>query len=332
MYHVVIKGTGSCVPNHIMKNEDLAAIVDTSDEWIRTRTGIESRHISIKENTSDLAYESAKRACDMAGVTTESVELIICATLTPDYFTPSTACVVQDLLGAKNAVAFDINAACSGFVYAITVAKQFIASGVYKNAVVIGSETLSKLLDWDDRTTCVLFGDGAGAVYLEQSQDELGVGTSILHADGSKRELLVSDAMPVRNECVSHAKAKTRINMIGGEVFKFAVKTIVTGIKEVLKSEDMSLSKIRWIIPHQANIRIIEAAAKLLGTSMDQFYVNLSKYGNTSSASIAIALDELARNNMLDDGDDIILVGFGGGMTSGAMLVHWNRANEYLKL
>lgn len=320
--NVVLKGTGSYVPDNIVTNEDLAKIVDTTDEWIRTRTGIESRRISKIENTSDLAYMAGKRALEHAGVESDKVELIICATMSPDSFMPSTACIVQEKLGAIGAAAFDLSAACTGFIYGISVATQFIKSGMYQNALVIGAETLSKLLDWEDRSTCVLFGDGAGAVYLEANEEKEHIKSIRLHADGRKKDLLVCSAVPVysteNNTEMSHT-----ISMQGGEVFKFAVKTIVDNIKEILNSVELSIHDIKWIIPHQANIRIIEHAAKFLDVSSEKFYMNVQEYGNTSAASIGIALDELVKNNQLNEGDKLILIGFGGGMTSGAILLEW---------
>lgn len=326
LYHVSVKGTGSYAPKRVVSNDDLAQIIDTSDEWIRTRTGIANRHITETENTSILAYQAAKNAIDAAKVNALDVELIIVATVSPDSFTPSTACIVQDLLGAKKAVAFDVNAACTGLVFGITIATQFIENGVYKNALVIGAETLSKLLDWNDRSTCVLFGDGASAVYLEKSVDETGIIDVVLHADGSKGSFLECKAMPIKNfltESEQGLQTQQHISMQGGEVFKFAVKTIFEGVREILKRQNLSLAEIDYIIPHQANIRIIESAAKLLKTDQNKFYVNLADYGNTSSASIGIALDELSRTGKLKKGQKIILVGFGGGMTSGSLLLEW---------
>lgn len=335
-----MKGTGSYAPCNIVTNDDLATIVDTSDEWIRTRTGICERRITKNENTSQLAYEAGRRALDNAKVSADTVDLLVCATLTPDSFTPATACIVQDLLGANHAVAYDLNAACTGFVYGIATAMQFIETGVYKNALVIGAETLSKIIDWTDRNTCVLFGDGAGAVYLERSEKESCILDFALSADGSKREMLECDAMPIINpfmekeavetstqenvELVASSKAQLQaIHMLGGEVFKFAVKAIVGSINEVLEKQNLTMDDIDWIVPHQANIRIIESAAKLLKADIGKFYMNLERYGNTSSASIAIALDELNQEGKLKKGQKVLLVGFGGGMTSGAILAEW---------
>ena len=327
LYYVNVKGTGSYVPSNCVTNHDLTKIVDTSDEWIRTRTGIEERHISVDENTSQLAYKAAVRALEFAGVSAQEVDLIICSTVTPDAFTPSTACIVQNLLGAKKAVAFDLNAACSGFVYGIAVAKQFIQSGVYKNVLVIGAEIVSKLVSWQDRNTCVLFGDGAGAVFLEQTKEKESILDFDLRADGSKGSLLECKALPVnpvrKIENQDELLAKENLSMQGGEVFKFAVKVMVEGIKTIVHNQNITMDDIDIIIPHQANYRIIESAAKALKVSIDRFYINLNRYGNTSSASIGIALDELNRSGKLQHGQKIILVGFGGGMTSGAVLIEW---------
>lgn len=335
-----MKGTGSYAPCNIVTNDDIATIVDTSDEWIRTRTGICERRITKKENTSQLAYEAGLRALQAANVSAEALDLIVCATITPDSFTPTTACIVQDMLGAKHAAAYDLNAACTGFIYGIATAVQFIENGIYKNALVIGAETLSKLVDWEDRNTCVLFGDGAGAVYLEYSQEESHILDLTLASDGSKRELLECYAMPVKNAFIeeeiqelqtgnsvdvltSSNEPKQTIQMLGGEVFKFAVKAIVGSIQEVLNKQELTIDEIDWIVPHQANIRIIDSAAKVLKADFGKFYMNLEKYGNTSSASIGIALDELQKAGKLTKGQKVLLVGFGGGMTSGAILAEW---------
>lgn len=344
MYHISIKGTGSYAPAKVVTNHDLAKIMDTSDEWIRTRTGIQRRHISETENTSKLAYEAGKKALEMAGVNGEDLDLIVCATLTPDAFTPATACIIQDFLGARHAAAFDINAACTGLIYGMVTAAQFLQNGMYGNALVIGAETLSKLLDWSDRNTCVLFGDGAGAVYLERTTELQGVILeTALTADGSKHELLECYAMPLKtisdhnnktNELSDngivrdenqriHKSTVSTIAMQGGEVFKFAVKAMVGSVQDVLEKNGIKIEEIDWIVPHQANVRIIESAAKLLKTEESRFFVNLSAYGNTSSASIGLALDELNRSGRLKRGQKLILVGFGGGMTSGAVLIEW---------
>lgn len=329
--YVGIKGTGSDSPENVVTNQDLTRLVDTNDEWIRTRTGIEKRHITINEPTSVLAYRAGMRALENAGADVADLDLIIVSTVTPDAFTPATACIVQSLLKAKRAAAMDVNAACTGLVYGMTIASQFIQTGMYRNALVIGAETLSKIVDWTDRNTCVLFGDGAGAVYLEHVKPENGhILQYTLAADGTRGDLLECQAVPLR-ETVNGTLIETQIHnsktgtivMQGGEVFKFAVKSIVSAITTVLKQEKLRMDDIAWIVPHQANLRIIDSAAKILKTPTSKFFVNLQEYGNTSSASIGIALDELNRSGRLQPGQKIILVGFGGGMTSGAILVEW---------
>jgi len=334
MGHAAIIGTGSFVPDNIMTNDDLSKMVETSDEWIRTRTGILERRISSGLNTSDLAYEAGTRAIKDAGLQPEDIDLIICATITPDYFMPSCACMVQQRLGAKNAAAFDLVAACTGMIYGIVTAEQFIKSGMYRNVLVIGTEVLSKILDWEDRSTCVLFGDGAGAVVLSQSDKGGIILASNLESDGSKYKLLTCPAVPLKNPYVSvggknsqadlYNDTRSVIKMAGQEVFKFAVRTIIDNIEAVLKKTGLNSDDIRYIIPHQANQRIFEQASKLSGISVDRFYMNLDRYGNTSAASIGIALDELAKDTGIKSGDIVVLVGFGGGMTGGSVILKWN--------
>lgn len=327
MREVFIRGTGRYVPENRVTNDDLAKIVDTSDEWITSRTGIKERRISSGENTSDIACFAAKNALEDAGVSAEEVDLIIVATVTPDMFTPATACIVQSKLGAKKAAAFDINAACSGFIYGINVAAQFVISGAYNNVLVIGAETLSKIVNWQDRNTCVLFGDGAGAV-LVSSSTEKGIGSIIIASDGDKGEVLQSAALPINNPYVTDdlkAVGHNHIVMEGREVFKFATGVIVESIEEILRRENLTMQDIKYVVPHQANLRIIDYAAKKLCAEPDKFYINVDKYGNTSSASIPIALDEINKNGLLNKGDKIIIVGFGGGLTYGAALLQWQK-------
>lgn len=326
MRHVKIIGTGSYLPNHRLSNDDLSTMVDTSDEWILTRTGIRERRITTGMNTSDLAYEAGLRALDSAGLKAEEIDLIICATITPDYFMPSCACIVQERLGATKAAAFDLTAACTGMIYGMVTAEQFIKSGMYDNILVIGTEVLSKVLDWDDRSTCVLFGDGAGAVVVSVSEDDGGILASQLEADGSKHSYLTCPAIPLQNPYIlskEDVKEQPRIKMLGQEVFKFAVRTITDNINTVIEKAQLTYDDISYIIPHQANHRIIEQASKFSGLPMEKFFMNLDRYGNTSAASIGIALDELVASGKVKKGDIIILVGFGGGMTSGAILVKW---------
>lgn len=323
MNEVKIIGTGSYAPLNIVTNEDLSKIMDTSDEWIFSRTGIRERKISLTENTSDLSTEAAIRALKSANVTAEEIDLIIVGTCTPDSFIPSTACLVQANIGAINATCFDISAACTGFIYGLNIATQFIKTGQSKTALVIGAETLSKIINWEDRTTSVLFGDGAGAAILKVSEDK-GIISIYTGSDGVRGDVLKCEANPLTNPYItseiSHSKFVT---MDGREIFKFAVKVIEKSIEEVLKGTGYSLEDIKYIIPHQANQRIIEYCSKKLNVAQDKFYMNLETYGNTSAGSIPIAFDELVNKNLLTKGDKVIFVGFGGGLTWGAALISY---------
>jgi len=324
MKYATIIGTGSYLPENILTNDDMAKLVDTSDEWIASRTGIRQRRISTGENTSDLAYEAAKRALQEADMDAGDLDLIICATISPDSFMPSVACMVQDLLGAKKAAAFDLTAACTGFIYGMTVATSFIESGMYSNILVIGAETISKTLDWTDRSTCVLFGDGAGAVILSASERN-GIRSVHLVSDGNKQDYLCLPAVPLSNPFVKREEGSFHptITMKGQEVFKFAVRSITDLIKTALNKADLKEEDIKYIVAHQANLRILEHAAKSSGIPLEKFYVNLDLYGNTSGATIGIALDEMVQKGILQRGDKLILIGFGGGMTSGSILVEY---------
>ncbi len=331
MRHVRIAGTGSYVPEHIVTNDDLTALVDTSDEWIASRTGIKERRISTGENTSDLATAAARKALQSAGIKAEDLDLIICATISPDCFMPSVACIVQDKIGANKAAAFDLVAACSGLVYGMTTAAAFIESGMYQTILVIGAETLSKALDWTDRSTCVLFGDGAGAVVLTAVERKTGILASFLASDGGKQDYLGLPALPLKNPFTGNSEpdglqigGRYLISMKGQEVFKFAVRSVVEQINTLLAKASLTEGDIKYIILHQANSRIIEQAAKSSGIDPEKFFVNLDRYGNTSAASIGIALDEMSQKEMLSAGDKIILIGFGGGMTSGGILLEWS--------
>lgn len=326
MNYASIIGTGSYLPENILTNDDLAKIVETSDEWIITRTGIKQRRISTGENTSDLAYKAASRALENANMEASDLDLIICATITPDSFMPSVACVVQNHLGAKKAAAFDLTAACSGLVYAMAVASSFIESGMYTNILVIGAETISKALNWEDRSTCVLFGDGAGALVLSATGQKKGIMSAHLTSDGSKQDCLCLPAVPLSNPFVKREDDNFRptITMNGQEVFKFAVRTIDDLIKKVLLKADLKEKDIKYVVAHQANLRILEHAAKTSKIPLEKFFVNIDLYANTSAATIAIALDEMVQKNMLQPGDKIILIGFGAGLTSGAILVEWS--------
>ncbi len=321
-----ILGTGSYVPEKILTNDDLAKIVETSDEWIRTRTGIEERRIAAPEEaTSDLSYIAAERAIENAGVDKDEIGLVIVATMTPDHAAASTAAIVQNRLGI-DAAAFDLSAACTGFVYAYSTAYSFIKAGIYKKVLVIGAETMSRVIDWKDRNTCVLFGDGAGAVVLGEVENG---GHLAVHltADGSgASELLVPSSgsrLPVTEETILNKDIYLKMN--GREIFKFAVRVFPETVEDVLNQVNMTADDIDVFIPHQANIRIIESIAKRFKQPMEKFYVNLQKYGNTSAATIPLALDEANRGGKLRKGDKIVATGFGGGLTYGSMLIEWSR-------
>lgn len=323
MNNVKIIGTGSYAPKNIVTNDDLSKLVDTSDEWISSRTGIKERRITEGEDTSSLAAKAALEAIKSSGVSPLDIELIIVATTSPDSFTPSTACLVQALIGADNAVCFDIAAACSGFIYAMNTAVQYIKCGTYKTALIIGAEVLSKILDWSDRSTCVLFGDGSGAAILKASDDN-GILAVHIGSDGKKAEFLKCPAAKVNNPFINNETVSNSVvSMNGREIFKFASRVIPKSIGEVLKNTQFTLEDIKYIIPHQANMRIIETAAKKLEIDCGKFYMNVNRYGNTSAASIPIALDEMVKEGLLKKGDKVILVGFGGGLTFGSALIQW---------
>ena len=315
-------GFGLYTPKNLVENERLQEFLETSDEWIRTRTGIERRYISLDENTSDLAVEASKKALNQAGLSAEDIDLIIVATVTPDNFTPSTACIVQDKLGAKNAWAFDINAACTGFIYALKLGRSLIRSGEAKNALIIGAETLSKALNWEDRGSCVLFGDGAGATVLTSTEEDCGIKCVNVKSDGSKGDSLVIQGLPLNSPFKDGREvSENYINMNGREIFKFATKVMEESIVEILEKENIKIEDIDAIIPHQANLRIIDYVVKRLGIPREKFITNLQNYGNTSGASIQIALCESINEGNLKKGDNIIMVGFGGGLTWGAALI-----------
>ena len=315
-------GFGLYTPKNLVENERLQEFLETSDEWIRTRTGIERRYISLDENTSDLAVEASKKALNQAGLSAEDIDLIILATVTPDNFTPSTACIVQDKLGAKNAWAFDINAACTGFIYALKLGRSLIRSGEAKNALIIGAETLSKALNWEDRGSCVLFGDGAGATVLTSTEEDCGIKCVNVKSDGSKGDSLVIQGLPLNSPFKDGREvSENYINMNGREIFKFATKVMEESIVEILEKENIKIEDIAAIIPHQANLRIIDYVVKRLGIPREKFITNLQNYGNTSGASIPIALCESIDEGNLKKGDNIIMVGFGGGLTWGAALI-----------
>lgn len=323
---VGIIGTGSFVPEKIITNHDLAKIVDTSDEWIVSRTGIKERRFASDEiATSDLAYEAGKRAIENAGLKPEDIDLIILATLTPDMSLPSTACIVQDKLKAVNAAAFDVSAACSGFLYGITLANQMVKGGVNNNVLVIGAEAMSKILDMEDRNTCVLFGDGAGAAVISEVEKGSGILATELGADGSGSMYLNIPGGGSRNPA-THKTIDDRLHymkMEGQGVFKFAVRIMSNSTKKVIGKAGIELTDIDYMVPHQANIRIIEAAAKKMKLPMEKVKVNLDRIGNTSAGSIPIALDEAIKDGKINKGDNVVLVGFGGGLTWGSCLIKW---------
>jgi 3-oxoacyl-[acyl-carrier-protein] synthase-3 len=326
LYSAGIIGTGSYVPDKVITNKDLEKIVDTSDEWIITRTGIRERRIAAESQaTSDLGTIAAQRALEDAGITAEEVDLILVATVTPDMSFPSTACLIQNNLKAANAAAFDLEAACSGFLYALTVANQFIATGFYKNVLVIGAECLSRFTNWKDRNTCILFGDGAGAVVMGRVEEGYGVLSQYLGADGSGGELLTLRGGGSRTPAslTSIEENAHYIHMDGSEVFKFAVRIMVTAAEEAIKRAGMTKEDLDYLVPHQANIRIIDGAAKRLNLGTDKVWVNLDKYGNMSGASIPVALDEAVRSGSIKKGDNICMVGFGGGLTWASCMVKW---------
>lgn len=323
-----ILGTGFYVPEKIMTNADLEKIVETSDEWIVERTGIKERRIAEdNQPMSDLALRAAKDALADAGVAAEDLDLIIVATLTSDRIIPSTACMIQNLLGANHAAAFDLSAACSGFAYAASMAAQFIETGAYKKALVIGAETLSKYINWEDRNTCVLFGDGAGAAVLGQVEEGYGILSFDLGSDGSGGDAIQipssGSLMPVSKESID--QKLNLIHMNGRDVFKFAVKAMGKTVKNSLAKIDMPQEKIDWLVPHQANIRIIESAAKRLSMPMDKVIVNIHKYGNMSAACIPIALAEAAAAKRFKKGDIIALSGFGAGLTWASCIIRWSK-------
>lgn len=326
MPYAHITGWGMAVPQTVLTNDDLAKIIDTNDQWIRDHTGIRERRIA-RENDfpSTLAVEASIKALKVANLKPTDLDLIICSTSSPEYIFPATACLIQDQLGASKAGAFDLLAACSGFIYATNMAAQSIRSGSIKNALVIGAETLSRFVDWQDRNTCILFGDGAGAFILQASDEPGGVLSAVMHSDGSGGDSLSlpggGSRLPA-TEATVH-EGKHYIHMDGKAVFRFATRVMGHAAKEALELAGLTTADVQWIVPHQANFRIIETAAKYLKMPLERFVINVDRYGNTSTASIPIATVEAIEKGQIKSGDKIVLVGFGGGLTWGALVAHW---------
>ena len=325
MSQAIIAGTGSCLPERVLSNLDLENLVDTSDEWITTRTGIKQRRISSKEEeTSKLAAIAAQNALEMAGYGSEEIDLIIVGTITADMTMPSCACLVQKEIGAVNAFAVDLSAACSGFLYGLDMADKYIRNNPDMKILVIGAETLSKRVNWEDRNTCVLFGDGAGACVLVGNDQGRGIMASRLFSDGRLWELLSLGNAPSRNPDLRNLEYEgAEIRMVGKDVFKYAVRAMEDAIDKVLRQENLSIDKVSLLIPHQANIRILRSLSERLGVSLEKIYINMHKYGNTSAASVPIAIDEANREGRLQRGDLLLLCAFGGGFTWGASLIRW---------
>ncbi|MGE5071915.1 MAG: beta-ketoacyl-ACP synthase III, partial [Anaerolineae bacterium] len=326
MPYAHITGWGMAVPEKVMTNDDLAKIVDTNDQWIRERTGIRERHVAREhEYASTFGVDASIKALAVANLRPTDIDLIICSTSSPEYIFPATACIIQDQLGATKAGAFDLLAACTGFIFAMNMAAQAIRSGSIRNALVVGAETLSRFVDWNDRGTCILFGDGAGASVLQASEKPGGVLSAVMHSDGSGGDLLTlpgggshfpADANTIQD-------GKHYIHMDGREVYRFATRVMGQASREVLEMAGLTTDDVRWIIPHQANYRIIEAAAKHLKMPLDRFVINVDCYGNTSTASIPIATVEAVQKGMIQTGDRMVFVGFGAGLTWGALAAEW---------
>lgn len=321
---VRIIGTGSYLPKKVADNQFLSTIVDTDDEWIRQRTGIKERHLSSgKEGTTYMATHAAEAALENAGIGADELDMIILATVSADTYVPSTSCSVQGAIGAIRATCFDINAACSGFLFGLNTANAYIEMGMAKTILVIGAETLSREVDWSDRSSCILFGDGAGAAIVRREDGEGGFLASVTGSDGSQGDVLTCKGRGIQNPFHTSKRKKDYIKMEGQAVFRFAVTMVPRCIKQILKKTDLQPEDIKYFVLHQANERILEVIAKRLKVDVDKFPMNLDRYGNTSSASIPILLDELNRNHLLERGDKIILSGFGGGLTWGAILLEW---------
>ena len=316
-----IIGTGSALPALLVSNRELEKIVDTTDEWIRSRTGIESRHIAVEETTTSMAIEAAKKALQDAKASPEELDLIIVGTISPDHYFPSTACEIQNALGAVNATAFDISAACAGFLFGLGIVDAYMKAGTVRTALVVGAETLSKMMDWNDRSTCVLFGDGAGAAVVRS--DESGIMSMVQGSDGARGNALTCEDRRVNNPYKKNDTSLDYTKMNGQEVYKFAVKTVPKSIEEALLKANVKADDVKYFLLHQANLRIIEAVAKRLGQSIEKFPTNLQECGNISAGSVPVLLDHVNREGMLQKGDTIVLAGFGAGLTWGAAVLTW---------
>jgi 3-oxoacyl-[acyl-carrier-protein] synthase-3 len=324
MIRTSIIGTGSCVPSRVIKNQDLERMVDTSDEWITSRTGIKERRIADSETTNEIATKSAKNALKAAGIPPKEIDLIIVGTVTPEMLFPSTACFVQAHIGANRGIpAFDISAACSGFLYALDIADKYIRTGISKKALVIGVDLFSHIVDWKDRNTCVLFGDGAGAVVLSGEKGKSGILSTHIHADGHYWKMLYTPLCIASSPFHNKPLENSFLRMQGNETFKIAVRTMGEACQEALDHNGLKAEDISLLIPHQANMRIIKATAERLGLPEEKVYINLDKYGNTSAGSIPLALDEAVKKGMVRKGDVILFVAFGGGLTWASALVRW---------
>ena len=322
MIYSKISAFAHYAPESVLTNDDLSNIVDTSDEWIKPRTGISSRHISSGENTSDICTKIAESLLEKSGLDPLDIDLIIVGTISPDYASPSVACLVQGNIGADNAFAYDLSAACSGFVYALSTADKFIKSGQYKNIMVIGAEVMSKLIDWRDRSTCVLFGDGGGGVILTPQENPGGIICEELKAKGKDGLSLTVNQRQAENTCYKPNEKDNRyLYMDGKMIFNFATKVVPSSISNILDMANITIDDVKYIVPHQANSRIIDIIARKLKCSIDKFYININSYGNTSAGSIPIALSEMADKGLLEKGDKVIITGFGGGLTWGSMLI-----------
>lgn len=317
-----IIGTGSCLPKAVVTNDDLSKYMDTSDEWISSRTGIKKRHLAVEETTASMSIEAAKRAMENAGVTAAEIDLIILGTVSGDFVTPACACEVQAAIGADRAVAFDINAACSGFMFALNIANAYIQAGLYRTALILGAETLSKIVDWEDRSTCVLFGDGAGAAVV-RADENCGLLAFDQGSDGTKGDVLACPGRANNNPLIKTNQKLPYVHMDGQEVYKFAVTTVPASLQKTIEAAGLTAAEIDYFALHQANIRIIQSVSKRLHVNEDKFPISLDHCGNISAASVPILLDEMNRNGLLKPGMKVALSGFGGGLTWASAVVEW---------